>query len=58
MYTENTYYGDGKRLDEVTQEELKADLAERESENPLAYRGKMEYKFSKNEIKSMKKLKK
>lgn len=58
MYTEDIFYGKGKGIDEVSSEELKADLAERESENPLAYRqNKSEYKLSKSELKSAKRRK-
>ncbi|KAI4459767.1 sterol desaturase [Holotrichia oblita] len=39
VYTEDTFYGKGKQLTEVTAEELKADIEERKSENPKAYRG-------------------
>jgi lathosterol oxidase len=55
VYTEDIFYGKGKRIDEVSVEELKADLEERESENPLAYRdNKMEFKLSDSELKAMK----
>lgn len=39
VYSEDIFYGKGKALDEVTEEERQRDLAERKSENPLAYRG-------------------
>ena len=59
VYTEDIFYGQGKRIDEVSAEELKADLEERESENPLAYRdNKMEFKLSDTELKAMKGTKK
>ncbi|KYB29129.1 putative C-5 sterol desaturase-like Protein [Tribolium castaneum] len=59
VYTEDIFYGKGKRIDEVSAEELKADLKERESENPLAYRdNKMEFKLSNRELKAMKRPKK
>lgn len=55
VYTEDTFYGKGKAFDEVTAEELKADLEERDSENPLAYRGnKLEFKLTDSEIKTIK----
>lgn len=38
VYSEDIYYGKGKALDEVSAELLANDLAERISENPLAYR--------------------
>ncbi|XP_060524449.1 lathosterol oxidase-like [Cylas formicarius] len=50
VYTEEIFYGVGKSIQDVTNEELKADLEERNSENPLAYRGEMEFKLSHNEI--------
>lgn len=39
VYGEDIFYGRGKGLDEVSSEVLANDLAERKSENPLAYRG-------------------
>lgn len=39
VYSEDIFYGKGKALDDVTEEERQRDLAERKSENPLAYRG-------------------
>lgn len=38
VYTENIFYGKGKALNEVSAIVLAKDLAERKSENPLAYR--------------------
>lgn len=38
MYNEDIFYGKGLALDEVSDDVLKQDLAERESENPLAYK--------------------
>ncbi|XP_055299710.1 lathosterol oxidase-like [Sitodiplosis mosellana] len=39
VYREDIFYGKGKAFDEVSSEILANDLAERKSENPLAYRG-------------------
>lgn len=39
VYNENTFYGKGLALDEVSADALRADIAERNSENPLAYKG-------------------
>jgi len=39
IYSEDIFYGKGKALDEVTEEERMRDFAERQSENPLAYKG-------------------
>lgn len=39
MYNEETFYGKGLALDEVSADALRADIAERNSENPLAYKG-------------------
>lgn len=38
VYTEDIFYGKGKALNEVPPEVLANDIAERKSENPLAYR--------------------
>ncbi|CAH0553155.1 unnamed protein product [Brassicogethes aeneus] len=43
VYTEEIFYGTGKSIKEVSAEELKADLEERKSENPLAFRGDKSY---------------
>lgn len=56
VYTEEIFYGKGKSLTEVTKEELKADLEERLSENPKAYRGnKLEFNLTESDLKVMKK---
>lgn len=41
IYNEDIFYGKGKALNEVSQEVLLKDLAERKSENPHAYREKV-----------------
>jgi len=41
VYREDIFFGKGKNLNDCSKEELKEDLKERESENPLAYRGEM-----------------
>nr|XP_022908522.1 methylsterol monooxygenase 1-like [Onthophagus taurus] len=52
LYTEDTYYGQGKALNEATASEIKADLQERKSENPLAYRGnKLEFDLNEKDLK-------
>lgn len=38
MYTEEIFYGKGKELNDVPKDVLMNDIAERNSENPLAYR--------------------
>lgn len=37
MYSEDIFYGKGLALDEVPEDVLLNDIAERKSENPLAY---------------------
>lgn len=37
VYDENIFYGKGAALDEVPEDVLLRDIAERNSENPLAY---------------------
>lgn len=39
IYREDLFYGQGKAISEADQKELAADIAERVSENPLAYEG-------------------
>jgi len=39
IYTEDIFYGTGKKLSEATDAEKEADLKEREDENPIAYQG-------------------
>lgn len=56
VYNEEIFYGTGKSVDKATSNELKADLEERELENPLAYRKEMPYKLSDKELKRLKKL--
>lgn len=53
VYTENTFYGKGKSIAEATPDEIKADIEERKSENPKAYRDKLEFSLSKSELKEM-----
>ncbi|XP_046614818.1 methylsterol monooxygenase 1-like [Neodiprion virginianus] len=55
IYTEDTYYGKGKLISEATKNEIEADMEERDSENPLAYRdNKLIYKISKKELEGKK----
>ncbi|XP_015606342.1 lathosterol oxidase [Cephus cinctus] len=57
IYREDTFYGKGKKITEATEDEIKADIEERESENPLAYReNNLVYSLSKNDS-SLKKFK-
>lgn len=37
IYREDIYYGQGKSLGEASLDEIKSEIEERESENPLAY---------------------
>lgn len=39
VYGEDIFYGKGLALDEVSKDVLAKDIAERKSENPLAYKG-------------------
>lgn len=51
IYKEDIFYGKGKPLSEATAEELKEDMEERQSENPLAYReNELVYKLSDAEL--------
>lgn len=53
IYTEDIYYGRGKAISEVTHEELDADIKERLSENPLAYRSnELDFKLTNNDLKT------
>jgi lathosterol oxidase len=52
IYTEDIYYGRGKAIRDATDEELKNDLHERESENPLAYKNNInDFKITKADLK-------
>ena len=54
LYTEDTFWGTGKKLTEATREELEADLAERKAENPLAYDGnKLKFDLTNDEVDSL-----
>lgn len=60
VYTEEIFYGKGKALTEVSSKELAQDIAERNSENPLAYRdNRLIFKLSDKDVlqKTGKKLK-
>lgn len=51
VYREDIFYGQGKALNEVSAEELQADMEERNSENPLAYReNQLVYKLNKTDV--------
>lgn len=51
IYKEDVFYGKGKPLSEASPEELKEDMEERQSENPLAYReNELVYKLSESEL--------
>jgi len=54
IYTEDIYYGQGKKLSEATDAEKEADLKERRDENPLAYQGnKHQFEMSEEEMKKV-----
>ncbi|CAG9863741.1 unnamed protein product [Phyllotreta striolata] len=56
FYREDTFYGKGKLLNEITEAELQEEIEERESENPLAYReNENENKLTEEELKKLKK---
>lgn len=58
VYREDIYYGSGKAFTQTTAEELKTDMEERLSENPLAYReNKLEFKLTDSDIKKISKRK-
>ena len=55
IYREDIFYGFGKKLDEANTEEIEKDMAERNSENPLAYtNNKLHYKLTENDLKKLK----
>ena len=50
---EDIFYGRGKALQEASEEEIKIEIQERESENPLAYRNnEMVYKITDTDLKN------
>ena len=57
IYREDIYYGQGKKVEDASDRELNDDMAERQSENPLAYTSNTnEFELKKEDIK--KKIKK
>lgn len=51
IYNEETFFGQGKSIKDATEEELKTDLTERVSENPLAYSGnKLHFELTEEDI--------
>ena len=51
IYNEDTFFGQGKSIKDATEEELKTDLTERVSENPLAYSGnKLHFELTEEDI--------
>ena len=51
IYREDIFGGQGKSINEASQEELQQDVSERTSENPLAYQGnKLHFELSDQEI--------
>lgn len=53
VYREDIFYGKGKSLNEVSPDELHADMEERLSENPLAYReNQLVYKLTRADLAS------
>lgn len=56
IYKEDTFYGKGKLITEASEKELEEDLAERRSENPLAYRSnKLEFELEEKDLRKNKK---
>ncbi|KAF4532383.1 hypothetical protein B566_EDAN004464 [Ephemera danica] len=52
LYREDLYYGQGKAITEASAEELAADIRERQSENPRAYRSdKLEFALTEHDLK-------
>jgi lathosterol oxidase len=57
IYHEDTFYGQGKSISDATEDELKQDITERVSENPLAYSGnKLHFELTEDEIMAKKAL--
>lgn len=55
LYREDIYYGQGKALAEATANELDDDIAERQSENPLAYDNNQHaFQLTKEDVKKIK----
>ena len=55
IYREDIFYGHGKSLSDASNEELQDDVAERTSENPIAYQGnKLHFELSSDEIRAKK----
>ncbi|XP_062551040.1 lathosterol oxidase-like [Armigeres subalbatus] len=51
VYSENIFYGRGKKLDEVSREVLQTDIIERNLENPQAYRNNLHrYKLNQKDL--------
>jgi lathosterol oxidase len=51
IYNEETFFGQGKSIKDASEDELKQDLTERVSENPLAYSGnKLHFELTEEEI--------
>lgn len=51
IYKEDTFYGKGKPLAEATAQELREEVEERKSENPLAYKeNRLVYELSESEL--------
>ncbi|XP_021700212.1 lathosterol oxidase-like [Aedes aegypti] len=51
VYSENIFYGRGKKLDEVSKEVLQTDIMERNLENPQAYRNSFHrYKLDQSDL--------
>lgn len=56
LYREDIFYGQGKSVDDATEGELAQDMAERESENPLAYDNNQHaYELKQSDLKTSKK---
>lgn len=51
VYSENIFYGRGKKLDEVSEDVLQTDIIERNLENPQAYRNSIHrYKLNQKDL--------
>ena len=55
IYREDIFYGFGKKLDEANFDEIEKDIAERQSENPLAYtNNKLDFELTDKDLKKLK----
>ncbi len=55
IYREDIFFGKGKALSDATDAEIKQDVNERVSENPLAYQGdKLHFELTEEDLKAKK----